>query len=161
MGRWLWLEDWMGTVMTYLKLLSRYSPWGAAESHCGKSRKPVSGSPVTQPKFKLCSLQIQVFSVTATPACSVQEKVSKDTIQTATDFLCKPTLFRVKRYSCPWSLLSTTPWTRCGNGGIVPPILDFGTRRRWVVSFTFRPLYPRYTLDRRLGWSQSRSIRGS
>jgi len=24
--------------------------------------------------------------------------------------------------------------------GIVPRILDFGTRRRWVVSFTPRPL---------------------
>jgi hypothetical protein len=28
------------------------------------------------------------------------------------------------------------------NGGIAPRILDFGTRWRWVVSFTSRPLYP-------------------
>jgi hypothetical protein len=27
-------------------------------------------------------------------------------------------------------------------GGIAPRILDFGTRRRWVVSSTARPLYP-------------------
>jgi hypothetical protein len=29
------------------------------------------------------------------------------------------------------------------NGGIDPHILDLGTRWRWVVSFTLRPLYPR------------------
>jgi hypothetical protein len=28
------------------------------------------------------------------------------------------------------------------SGGIAPHILDLGTRWRWVVSFTFRPLYP-------------------
>jgi len=41
-------------------------------------------------------------------------------------------------------------------GSIVPRILDLGTRWRWAVSFTFRPLYPQrkspwYPLDRRLG----------
>jgi hypothetical protein len=41
-------------------------------------------------------------------------------------------------------------------------ILDLGTRWRWVVNFTTRPLYPRwnsprYPLDRRLGGPQSRS----
>jgi hypothetical protein len=51
--------------------------------------------------------------------------------------------------------------TYCGSGGIGPLILDIGTRR-WVVSFTPRPLYskgknPRYPLDRRLGGPQSRS----
>jgi len=30
----------------------------------------------------------------------------------------------------------------CVSGGTVPRILDLGTRWRWVVSFTFRPLYP-------------------
>jgi len=49
--------------------------------------------------------------------------------------------------------------------GIVPRILDLGTRWRWVFSFTPRPLYtqgnrPRYPLDRRLGGSQFRSGRG-
>jgi hypothetical protein len=39
-------------------------------------------------------------------------------------------------------------------------ILDLGTRWRWVVSFTPRPVYsrgnsPRYPLDRRLGRPQS------
>jgi hypothetical protein len=42
------------------------------------------------------------------------------------------------------------------SGGIPPRILDLRTRRRWVVSFTSRPLYtpgksPWYPLDRRLG----------
>jgi hypothetical protein len=32
-----------------------------------------------------------------------------------------------------------------GSGGIVPCILDLGTRWRWVVSFTHRPLYPQGT----------------
>jgi len=39
---------------------------------------------------------------------------------------------------------------------IFPRIINLGTRWRWVVSFTTRPLYsrsksPRYALDRRLG----------
>jgi hypothetical protein len=51
-----------------------------------------------------------------------------------------------------------TSWS----GGIAPCILDFGTRWRWVVSLTLRPLYrrgrsPPYQLDRRLGGLQSRS----
>jgi hypothetical protein len=46
--------------------------------------------------------------------------------------------------------------TYWGSGGIAPRILDLGTRWRWVVSFTPRPLYsqwksPRYPLGRRLG----------
>jgi len=50
-------------------------------------------------------------------------------------------------------------------GGIVPCILDLGTRRRWVVSFTPRLLYhqgksPWYPLCRRLGGPQSFSGRG-
>jgi hypothetical protein len=52
-----------------------------------------------------------------------------------------------------------------GNGCIAPCILYLGTRWRWVVSFTPRPLYPKgkslsYPLDRRLGGPQSRSGRG-
>jgi len=44
-------------------------------------------------------------------------------------------------------------------------ILYVGTRRRWGVSFTPRPLYPRrksprYRLNRRLGGPQCRSRRG-
>jgi hypothetical protein len=43
-----------------------------------------------------------------------------------------------------------------GSGGIAPRILNLGTRWRWVVSFTPKPLYPQgkrpcYPLDRRLG----------
>jgi hypothetical protein len=42
---------------------------------------------------------------------------------------------------------------------------DLGTRGRWVVSFTPRPLYPQVTspwhsFDRRLGGPQNRSGRG-
>jgi len=52
-----------------------------------------------------------------------------------------------------------------GDGGIAPRILDLGTRRRRVASFTIRPLYPqgkgsRYQLDRRLDGPQSRSGHG-
>jgi hypothetical protein len=54
--------------------------------------------------------------------------------------------------------------TYWGSGGIAPRILDFGTRWRWVISVTSRPLYPHvkspwYPLDRRLGEPQSRSGR--
>jgi len=50
-----------------------------------------------------------------------------------------------------------------GNGSIAPPILDLGTRRRLVVSFTPRPIYPHgkslwYPLNMRLGGPQSRSL---
>jgi hypothetical protein len=46
-----------------------------------------------------------------------------------------------------------------GSGGIAPRI-NFGSRWRWVASFTPRLLYPkiknpRYALDRRLGGLQS------
>jgi hypothetical protein len=42
-----------------------------------------------------------------------------------------------------------------GSGGIASRILELGTKWRWVVSFTIRPLYlqeksPCYPLDRRL-----------
>jgi hypothetical protein len=57
-------------------------------------------------------------------------------------------------------------WTLCnegvlGSGGIAPRILDFGSRWRWLVSFTPQPLYPQgkspwYPLRRRLGGPQSR-----
>jgi hypothetical protein len=48
------------------------------------------------------------------------------------------------------------------SGGIAPRILDLGTKWRWVVSFTPRPLYPHgkspwYPLDRRLGGLRNRS----
>jgi len=48
------------------------------------------------------------------------------------------------------------------NRGMAPCVLNLGTRWKWVVSFTPRPLYPcgkisRYPSDRRLSVSQSRS----
>jgi hypothetical protein len=51
------------------------------------------------------------------------------------------------------------------SGGIVPHILDLGTRWRWVVSFTPRPLYPQgkspwYQLDRMLSGLHSWSGHG-
>jgi hypothetical protein len=53
-----------------------------------------------------------------------------------------------------------------GSRGIAPRILGLGTRWRWVVSFTPRPLYsqgksPWYPLDRGLGGTLSRSGHGS
>jgi len=46
------------------------------------------------------------------------------------------------------------------DGGIAPRNLDLGTRKRCVGSFTPRPFYPRFILDRRLGGPQSRCGRG-
>jgi len=47
-----------------------------------------------------------------------------------------------------------------GNGGLVPLILNFGTRWKCVVNFVLKPLYPRdnntwHPLIRRLGGPQS------
>ena len=36
-----------------------------------------------------------------------------------------------------------TLWRHCKERNIAPLILNLGTRRRWVVSVTLRPLYPR------------------
>jgi hypothetical protein len=52
-----------------------------------------------------------------------------------------------------------------GSAGIASRIVGLGTRLRWVVSFTPRPLHPRgkrncYPLDRRLDGPQSRSRYG-
>jgi hypothetical protein len=54
--------------------------------------------------------------------------------------------------------------TYWGSEGIAPRILELGTRWRWVVSFTPRPLYlqsksPWYPLDRRMDEPQNRSGR--
>jgi hypothetical protein len=46
-----------------------------------------------------------------------------------------------------------------GGGCIDQNFLDLSTSWRSVVSFTPRSLYPRYTLDRKLGEPQSRSGR--
>jgi len=47
--------------------------------------------------------------------------------------------------------------TYCGSGGIAPLILDLGTRWRWAVSFTARPLYPReralVLIGQEAGWA--------
>jgi hypothetical protein len=68
-----------------------------------------------------------------------------------------PVLFLTERHSMK------AYW---GSGGIAPRILYLGTRWRWAVSFTPRPLYPQgkspwCPLDRRLGGPQSRSGCGS
>jgi hypothetical protein len=54
------------------------------------------------------------------------------------------------------------PWSHMGEWWYSSTILHLGTRRRWVVSFTPRPLYvlghrPWFTFDRRLGEPHSRS----
>jgi hypothetical protein len=70
-----------------------------------------------------------------------------------TQFLCKG---KVKLSLC------TKPWRRFGGVEVwLHAFFDLGTRWRWVVSFTPRPLYPqgkspRYPLDRKLGGPQSR-----
>jgi hypothetical protein len=56
--------------------------------------------------------------------------------------------------------------TNWRSGGTAPHVLDLGTKWRWLVSFTPRPLYlqgnsPHYSLDRMLGRPQSRSGRDS
>jgi hypothetical protein len=61
-------------------------------------------------------------------------------------------------------IMSTMSYRRIEGVEASPRILDLGTRWRWVVSFTPRPLYPkgrssRYPLDRRMGGPQSRSGR--
>jgi hypothetical protein len=66
----------------------------------------------------------------------------------------------------PVLYLSTTPWKRIGRVEVqLHSLFYLGTRWRWVVSFTSRPLYPQsksswYPLYRRLGGLQSRSGRG-
>jgi hypothetical protein len=55
---------------------------------------------------------------------------------------------------------STTPRRRVRESRYISTNLDLGTKWRWVVSFTHRPLYhrrkrPYYALDRRLGGPQS------
>jgi hypothetical protein len=52
--------------------------------------------------------------------------------------------------------LSTTPWRRVGEWRYSSTIVDFGTKWRWVVSFSHRPLYKRgrsfrYPLDSTYG----------
>jgi hypothetical protein len=52
-----------------------------------------------------------------------------------------------------------------GSGCVAPCIPDLGTRWRWVVSFTSRPLYPQgkspwYPLDRKLGGARNRVYMG-
>jgi hypothetical protein len=48
--------------------------------------------------------------------------------------------------------------TYWGSEGIAPRILDLGTRGRWVVSFTLRPLYSRDWIE---GWVGPRAVLGA
>jgi len=55
--------------------------------------------------------------------------------------------------------------TYWGSGNTAPCILNLGTKLRWAISFTPRPLYlrtksPWYPFDRRLGRLYSRSGHG-
>jgi hypothetical protein len=73
---------------------------------------------------------------------------------------------KVKLSLCFFFKLSTAPWRRFGGVEVyLHGFFDLGTRWRWVISFTPRPLYlqwksPWYSLDRRLGGPQSRFGRG-
>jgi hypothetical protein len=76
---------------------------------------------------------------------------------TIADMLHKPSLkVKLSLYLTNEALRHEGVW---GNGCIDPYSLDLGTSWRWVVSFTPRPLYPRYPLDRRQGGPYSRSGR--
>ena len=48
--------------------------------------------------------------------------------------------------ACVWGKGKVVPTRKheniCGSGGLVPLILNIGTRWRWAVSLTPRPLYP-------------------
>jgi hypothetical protein len=57
------------------------------------------------------------------------------------------------------SQLGTTPWRCTGEWMCSSTILDVVTSSRWVVSFTLRPLFPRYPLDRRLGLNDTEKIK--
>jgi hypothetical protein len=86
---------------------------------------------------------------------------------------CKQkTLFcKSRRHRCVFPVLNWAPHYEDLNlayitmkaylrsGDVAPVISNLGTRWKWVVSFTPRPLYPRCPLDRWLGWSHSRSGR--
>jgi hypothetical protein len=83
------------------------------------------------------------------------ERISKD----LTMYLCKVKVKFSLRLTKHHAM--RTYW---GNGGIAP-LIDLGTRWKWVVGFTPRSHYPQgkrplYPLDRRLGGPQSRSGRG-
>jgi hypothetical protein len=76
-------------------------------------------------------------------------------LQVAVAYLCFNWALRHEGVLGEWKHNSTHSFTS----------FYLGTRRRWVVSFTPRPLYPHgkipwYPLDRRLGGPQSRSGRG-
>jgi hypothetical protein len=63
------------------------------------------------------------------------------------------------------SFNTNTPSSESYKNNISQSILNFGTRWRWVVSFTLRPLYPQgkslwYPLDRMLGGPQNLSEHG-
>jgi hypothetical protein len=63
----------------------------------------------------------------------------------------KRKIYEGKGQSCPCALtehyVMKVYW---GNGCIAPRILDLGTRWRWMVSFTPRPLYPH---EKEAGWA--------
>jgi hypothetical protein len=87
----------------------------------------------------------QMDEVQNTSQCLTQMKVKKAKLS-----LCLAKCHARKTY----------PVLVWGSGGTAPRILNLGVRWRWVVSFTLRRLYPRYTLDSRLGGPQSRSASG-
>jgi hypothetical protein len=78
---------------------------------------------------------------------------------------CLCTSYRKKGKVTPvFNHLRTMPWRHMGERRYSSIILDLGTRCRWVVSFTNRPIHPRgnspqYPLDRGLGGPHSQSGR--
>jgi hypothetical protein len=104
-----------------------------------------------------------------TVSCSQCDSSSSQTIrlEQATQSVCSSDFLlvgkRCERKSCPGALTLCLEdmWS---SGGMAPSILDLGTRWRWVVCFTPRPLYPRgnrprHPSDRRMDGPQKRSQR--
>jgi hypothetical protein len=52
-------------------ILSSHLPWGTEENH----KKPQSWYPVYRPRFEVRTSEIQVYSITSRPTCSVSEKL--------------------------------------------------------------------------------------
>jgi hypothetical protein len=171
--RWIW--GWMGPRAVLDALVKRKIPRPHRESN---PRTPII-HPVAQrytdwaitPKnnaYLIILYNCYSFPLNKLYACS-----DLMTTLECFSYICVSPWFRLKSKflgtsRCPFSLCLTkhSMKTYWGSGGTAPRILGLGTRWRWVVSFTLRPLYPQgkcpwYTSDRRQGGPQNRSGHGS
>jgi hypothetical protein len=147
-------------------------------THCSNEKTPAPG--ISLPLLtELLKLHLKPHLTQANQAVLHIGIVSLELIQHAPHMTTYNSYNDTSWFCCPaghqqqlWIVKLSLCWTKYhamktywGSGGIAPRILDFGTRWRWVVSFTSRPLYPQgksrwYPLDRRLGGPQSWYGRG-